>query len=224
MSRALLVVLGTGLAMFGAFVLALGGGGLLVAGGATTSSDTGRITTAAAALVIPPEVVSSRVADIGQDGPVTLRVTVRPRDPSRTVFAGVGPAGRVARMLAGTEIVTATALERSPLRLALQRTAGRTAVPPPPGGGWDARVTSRGEATLTWQVRPGAHRIVIMDAAGTPGLDVELRFRVDADPALRTVWTVLAITGGALLLAGLIVAAAGLVATLTARSSASTRP
>lgn len=223
MSRALLVVLGAGLAMFGAFVLALGGGGLLLAGGGTTSSDPGWVTTPAAALVIPPEAVSTRVADAASDGPVTLRVTVRPRDPSRRIVAGVATTARVARLLAGVDVATVTDVTRSPLRVTSRRTFGTASPGDPDAVSWQARIAvAAAPVTLAWRVVPGSHRIVVMNADGSAGVDVEMRFRVDADDELATVWVVLAIAGGVLLFVGAVIAAAGAVAVLAARNSPST--
>lgn len=219
MSRGLLLVAGAGLALFGAFILALGVVGLATGGadGAITS-DAGPLTAPGSAVVIPPEVVSGRA---GEDG-ATIRVDVRALDPGARVFAGVGPRTAVDAYLAGADTSTLEDVGLSPLDPVLSRAPGGAVPPPPPAGvPWSARVTAGHDvpAALTWESAAGNPRIVLMDAAGgAGGVRAEVRFTVDA-PYLSTLWTVLAVAGGVVLLGGLLLLGVGGIAILAARAS-----
>lgn len=221
MSRGLLLVAGAGLALFGAFILALGVVGLATGGadGAITS-DAGSLTAPGSAVVIPPEVVSGRA---GEDD-AAIRVDVRALDPGGRVFAGVGPRTAVDAYLAGADTSTLEDIGLSPLDPVLTRTPGDAVPPPPPAGvPWSARVTAGhgAPAALTWESSTGSPRIVIMDAAGgAGGVRAEVRFTVDA-PYLSTLWVVVAVAGGVVLLGGLLLVAIGGVAILAGRAVSS---
>ena len=134
---------------------------------------------------------------------IEVDATVRAGDAG--AFVGVGRADDVDRYLAGADVDLVTDFGVSPFRLSTQHQPG-TAVLPPPGdqGFWVARAEARsGTARLSWPVQDGDYRVVLMNADGSPGVDVDGRFAVVLPSAFGISMTVLATGLGLALLGGL---------------------
>jgi hypothetical protein len=129
------------------------------------------------------------------------RILLTARSADR-VFIGIGPARQVERYLASVAIDEVTDFEIDPFRLEREPRAGsRRPASPARQTFWVAQATGH-EAKLHWKVRDGDYRLVLMNADGRAGVDV------DADVALRLpkvgglAWGLVA-GGGLLLVAGL---------------------
>jgi hypothetical protein len=102
-------------------------------------------------------------------GSPTLRLRVDGGNAAG-LFVGIGPAADVDRFLQGVAIDQAADLDLDPFALSLTRREG-TAVAPVPSSQafWVASATGRGATDLTWSVRDGDYRVVVMNADGNPG-------------------------------------------------------
>lgn len=192
--------------------LALSGGAILAAFGSdgTISSDYHRLDTRTAALV-------SSVADIeGVDelgeilGEPELRLSLRTSRPGRGAFVGVGRARDVERYLATAPVEEVGDFGVDPFELQDRTLLPGAKRPAPPTSRtfWVAEGSGRAEAAMRWSVSDGDYRLVVMNADGSRGVDLEGSVGVEI-PHIRTVgWVVLGL--GLLLLAG---GAAGLILT-----------
>jgi hypothetical protein len=167
-----------------ASVVALVGIVAMTAGGAATGLDRTQ-RDAAGYLMTPTESYSTgayalvsrsyRLGAVGDRfvarellGTVSLRA-----QGNRPVFVGIAPAAAVTNYLAGVADAEAGGLGAQ--SAGLQTHAGRApATPPVAQHFWVASATGAGARTLTWKVRPGAWRVVVMNADGARGVSSEL--------------------------------------------------
>src|SRR5689334_5837559 len=146
-------------------------------------------------------------------GQARIEIDATVRSGGAGAFVGVGRAEDVDRYLAGADVDLVTDFEVSPFSLNTQRQPGST-VPAAPGDQsfWVARAEARsGTARLSWPVQDGDYRVVLMNADGNAGVDVDGRFAVVLPSAFGISMTVLA-TGLGLGLVGLVLLTLGLTA------------
>jgi hypothetical protein len=179
--RVVLFVLGGVLLVIG--VLAgIGGGALMALFGTndTVSSGVQQVSTPTRALVSPASSIQDTSGVQTVFGSVRLRVTATPAGAGQHIFLGIAPASAVDRYLSGVSHDVATDVSVDPFRLTLARHGG-TATPPPPGSQsfWVAQASGT-HPTLTWTVKDGSYRVVVMNAdaaapvAFSAGLDLTI--------------------------------------------------
>ena len=135
----------------------------------------------------PSRALISSVAEINDTadagsllGDTRLELAGTPRDAGHGVFVGIAPAAAVDRYLAGADVDVVDDFELAPFSLTTNRRPG-TASPAAPGAQdfWVARAEARsGTASLSWTVRDGDYRVVIMNADASPAVDVDGTFGV----------------------------------------------
>ena len=156
-------------------ILAAGGGALVAAigGDGTLSSGRHSVTSATNALVSDQGDIDDRGAGILGDP--AIKVSVDGSD--KPVFVGVGPADEVDRFLAGASVETVTDFETEPFELITKVRHGSAQLDSPMAQSfWVAESHGATSAATTWQIRDGNYRIVVMNADGSPGIDVEGTF------------------------------------------------
>lgn len=189
-------------------VAILAGGAIGIAGVAinevfggddTITSGSNRVTTSARALVTK----AGEFDDDASDSLGRPSVTISVSRSTQPIFIGVAPAAAVDRYLAGASVATVTDVDVDPFRLETELAEG-TATPRPPGAEtfWVAR--SDGSTPLEWKLDDGNHRIVMMNADGSIGVDADARFDLQV-PHVDDI-------GDGLRVAGIIVAGLGIAA------------
>jgi len=181
---------------------------LLVAFGSSDGVHTGPhpLTTSSRAFV-------SSMADISNAGTANrvlgetrIDIQATTRGGAHGTFVGIGPAAAVDRYLAGAAVEVVTDFEVAPFRLSTQPRAGTASISAPASQDfWVAHGETRsGTAALSWTVRDGDYRFVVMNADGSPAVNVDAGFGI-AVPGARTL-------GLAVLLVGFVLLAAGALA------------
>ncbi len=180
--RAAPLVIGVLLALLG-LPLLLGGLGLGWAD-ATRTDDQGFFATPTTQVSTVTPALASQVLELAGSGAdvawadrtlATVRLTVTARNGA-DVFVGIAPTTDLDGYLAGTSSDRVTALRADPLRYVLTRegTADGSAQPPTEQTFWTASATGPGPQTLQWDLQPGTYSAVVMNADGSPGVDVDL--------------------------------------------------
>ena len=172
--------------------------------GFLTSSTTGLVT-ATHALVTPDIDLGVRPGEWVPAGRLaTVRIGVADRQ-GEPVFVGVGPEDQVEDYLAGVGQAEVTRVGTG-LDTARYRTKAGDAPATPPGSQmfWATSAEGSGEQVLSWDVERGSWMVVIMNADGSAGVDV------DVFAAARVEW--LGLAGVLALVLGLL--AAGFAAVL----------
>jgi hypothetical protein len=162
-------------------------------------------------LATPTRALATESLDVNADAPswvfsdgfATVRIGATSAKP---VFVGIGPTGAVGRYLAGGRHAQITDVDTDPFRVTshVAGTAG-TLAPPASQGFWRARASGPGTRTVTWPVKSGQWSVVMMNADGSPGVDVQATAGAKV-PSLKWVtigvliFGVLFTAGGALLL------------------------
>src|SRR4051794_8409615 len=204
MSRKVSVILGCCALALGALVT-LSGIVLVVAFGSPDGLRTGPHP-----LVPPSRALVSTVADIRNAGASDAvlgqaRIDVRAatRGSDRKAFVGIGPAAAVDRYLAGAAVEIVTDFEVAPFDLTTEPRPGSASLAAP--GAQDFWVaqgeTGSGAAQLSWTVSDGDYRLVIMNADGSPGVDVDGSFGI-AVPAARPMIIAVLVVGLVLIAGG----------------------
>jgi hypothetical protein len=193
-----------------AVVLLLAGGGLLWAVDAKTDSG-GYFGTATHRYATPTRALATEDIDLGNVPGDLGELRIRPQGD---VFVGVARRADVDAYLAGVAHDEVTDVEFDPFRLDSRRRAG-TRVPAAPASRdfWVASET--GGKPLTWKARKGHWSVVVMNADGSPGVDVGAKVEVKV-PFLHRLALGLLLGGGVLALLGgglLAIAARSRVAT-----------
>jgi hypothetical protein len=177
MSKRLVLVVAGGILLASGGAVAAGGGALMAVVGSDNSVSAGRhaIATPTSALVVPIDDIRDPGADMLGRPTVKLSAT----GAQEPVFVGVGPAADVDRYLSGAAVDTVRDLELDPWQLSTTRSTG-TAQPPAPAQQtfWVARADGPASAELSWKIRNGDYRLVIMNADGSPGVDLYGNVRV----------------------------------------------
>ena len=199
--KVLLIVFGAVAGLIGALLAIAGVAVIALTGGdGSISSGTEMLGTSTYALVSEPAAVD---AGPGRSVDATLRITAE--STTRTaVFVGVGPAVDVDRYLSGVEYDEVRDVTFSPFRFETERREGVRAPERPVGQRfWTEQASGAGRQTVEFRVQAGDHRIVVMNADASPGVEVRASFGVRA-PWVRRLGIVLAIVGVALVLLGLL--------------------
>jgi hypothetical protein len=175
-TRAALVTAGVLLAAGGAVAMVAGGAVVVVVGHDNAlSTGSHRTSTSTTALVTPIDNVSDRGVDTL--GRPTLRTTLR--RAAEPVFVGVGPAKQVDAYLAGAAIETVDDFEVDPYDLDTTTRAGSTRpAAPDTQSFWVARSDGASGADLSWRMRGGDYRLVVMNADGSPGVAADARVSI----------------------------------------------
>jgi hypothetical protein len=195
----LLVVLGAVLALAG--LAATGAHAAQQAEGGYFSSSTEAFSTPTSALVTDEILVEAgrpgnSPTDVGDLAEVRIRAAST--EPGTAVFVGVGPKAEVEAYLSGVAHDRMAGFELDPFAVRFDRVPGGTAPAPAAQPFWVATASGPGTQTLLWDKERGAWSAVVMNADGTPGVDVR------ADVGLR--FGFLLPLGIALLAAGLLLA------------------
>jgi hypothetical protein len=212
------IVIGALMVLMGGACTAGGIGLAVVVGGdGWIDSDSGRLDTTTHALV-------SEVADIANEDPdgadfindledFRFRMRAESNDASVPIFIGVGRAGDVSEYLSDVEHDVVNDIEFDNLSIDKTLVPGdRQPDPPIEETFWVESISGTGEQELNWEVRSGAYRFVLMNADGSPGVDVEAKFGLKIPYAMQ-----IAI---GLMIVGVIVVLAGvLIILVAARSS-----
>jgi hypothetical protein len=179
--RAFVVALGavlalTGLATTGAYAAQQAEGGYF-----STSTET--FSTPTSALVTDEILVEAgrpgdSPTDVGDLAEVRIRVTSA--EPGRALFVGIGPKAEVEAYLRGVAHDRMVSFELDPFTVRFDRVPGGPAHAPAAWPHWVAAATGQGTQTLLWDKARGAWTAVVMNADGTPGVevraDIGLRF------------------------------------------------
>lgn len=123
------------------------------------------------------------------------RVRIRTRSASPT-FVGIAPASAARSYLANVARAEATGFDAHNADFHA-RPGGAPSTPPTAQHFWAASASGAGVRTLTWKVRDGNWRVVVMNANGTRSVATELRIGARL-PHLLTIG--IAVLGGGLLL------------------------
>ena len=196
-ARTALTAAGAIVLVLGAIVLAAGGTVLWQTGksdGGYISSGTHRFDTASHAIVTDGLKVDS---DVPRWLIARTRITATSFD-GKPVFVGVARKHDVDAYLADVSRSQIRNLEYSPFAVDYAKRAG-TASPAPPASRsiWAVSTSGTGEQELTWRIRSGEWRVVLMNADGSSGVsaDVKVGGRID-----HVVPVALGVTGGGLLI------------------------
>lgn len=179
--RTLLVVFGTLFATVSLILLAIGGFGLWAQ---QQRNDDGYFSTGTAQLTTGQFALTAPSLDINGSGPDAfytedflgdVRVQLESRKSDVPVFIGIGPSDAVSTYLAGVGHDEVSDLEVDPFRPTYTtRSGGRPATAPADQSFWVAADTGTGPRTLTWAAAEGDWTVVIMNADGSPNVDVDL--------------------------------------------------
>jgi hypothetical protein len=193
---ALVALIGLAISAVGAILLGLFGGD------GTIASGSHPISTSRTALVAPVEDIDDTADLADLVGEPRIRFTARADTPTPGLFIGIGPAAQVNRYLASAPLDEVTDFDIDPFELKRTPREG-TKRPNPPASQefWVASGTGRDSATLRWKVREGDYRLVLMNADGSTGVDVEGDVGLTLPHVARTAW-VLVVLGGVLALGG----------------------
>lgn len=162
-----LLVIGVSLAVGGTAVMAVfGSDGELSSATNTVATPTAAVVTDVAAIRDTSDVAEAL-------GTPIVRVTGSGGNDSG-LFVGVGPAGAVDDYLARTEIDQAVDFDVDPFVLELSRRDGAESVAAPPADQDFWVAASAGTADLSWPVRDGDYRVVVMNVDGSAGVDSRL--------------------------------------------------
>jgi hypothetical protein len=193
--RVALVVLGS-LGALVALALLVSGVAALVALGERDGD--GYFMSDAHGLSSPANAIVTERLDIDADAPdwvfgedlATTRIQAR---SSRPVFVGIGPSADVERYLADVRHTEITDLDTDPFRVTSRLLPGSASPAAPAGQSfWRVQASGAGAQAVTWPVESGQWSAVVMNADGSPGVDVQARFGARV-PSLRWVaWGLLA--------------------------------
>jgi hypothetical protein len=212
MSRRAGIIVGCCLLAVGGLVT-VSGVVLLVAFGSADGLRTGPhpLTTSSRALVSSAAEISNASAANGVLGETRIDIQATTRGGAHGAFVGIGPAAAVDHYLAGAAVEVVTDFEVAPFRLDTQPRPGSASISAPGSQDfWVARgETGSGTAALSWTVRDGDYRFVVMNADGTPAVNVDAGFGVAVKGA-RTLGLIVLVVGFVLLAAGALALILGL--------------
>lgn len=187
-------LVGTALVVAGAILLLLTGGDGRVGGRDTTlSTPTYALVTGAAGL---------------RDGGLDATVRVRVSSAKGPVFVGVAPAATVEDLLRNVASDNLTDVHLSPLRFTAVRSPGTEVPQQPTSRQWTVSALGPGAQTVEVPIGDGGQRLVVMNADGSAGVDVQASVSLRAGfvrplaVGLLIAGIVVAPVGGLLLVAG----------------------
>lgn len=178
------------LVLFGTFSFLIGiaflvGSGWLFWLNSVIRDDEGFFTTDARRFESPTHAIVSEDIDITTDIPdevdfflpnrfLDVRFTVTPNE-SKAIFIGIAEDQDVRRYLSGISYDEVTNIRFDPFRIEYRDHPGDALlIPPTSQNFWEATVEGRGTQILEWEVESGIWSIVIMNADGSAGVDVDL--------------------------------------------------
>ena len=131
-------------------------------------------------------------------------------DSDQPVFVGIGPTEDVDRFLAGATVQTVSDFDLWPMQLDTDTREGtRQPGSPLDETFWVAQSDGATSAAASWKIDDGSYRVVVMNADGSPGVDVDGSLSVKV-PVLGVLAVsslagggLLLVVGGSLLVAGL---------------------
>jgi hypothetical protein len=198
-----------------ASIVLLAGAGLLLAADQHVSKD-GYLTSDRIPMAASGYAVATDVIDLTEADPLSApdwllgrtRLRVTNNDPSTPVFVGIGRADEVTSYLDGVQHSTLTEIG-DPATTYEERVGGPPATRPGDADVWLAKVEGTGTQTLTWPQHDGPWRVVLMNADGAAGIDLDADVGAEA-PAVQHigVWSIvaslpIAVLGVVLLVVGL---------------------
>ncbi|OXM45429.1 DUF4389 domain-containing protein [Amycolatopsis alba] len=139
-----------------------------------------------------------------------LRIRVTDLGSENPIFVGIAPSSEVARYLEGTEYVTITDLASG--AVAVHQGSGVPLLPEN-AGVWTVSSAGAGTRTVEWPDQAGDWTVVVMNADGSPGVNVRAEAGATAPVLGRLAWVFL--TAGIVALAAAVV----LVALSVSRAS-----
>jgi hypothetical protein len=204
--RAALITAGVIMTIGGGLVASAGGAAVAAVGSdSTLSTGHHTVTSTTSALVTREGDIND--FDAGLLGHPAIKLSVTASD--KAVFVGVGPADAVRRYLAGARIETVTDVDVSPFHLVTTVREGSSRLASPVDQTfWVARSDGT-TADTTWKSHGGSYRMVVMNADGSPGIDVDAQFGLHVRWLTLVGWSVLA-GGLGVLLIGVTVLVLGL--------------
>jgi hypothetical protein len=209
--RILLLVFGS-LATLVAIALLVGGGVLLwvhqakrdADGFYTTRTD---LSTPTSALITDGfDVTDVDDWPFGSESFATIRLRGTGLDSTRPVFVGIGPETEVDRYLESVAYDEVRDIDfpggdLSEATVDYRRVAGdREPAPPTEQSFWVASASGSGTQTLDWEIEDGRFAVAVMNADGSPGVDVDMV--VGAKVPFILGLAIGGLAGGAVLLAG----------------------
>ncbi len=137
------------------------------------------------------------LSERGDIGTVSIQIT--PVTAGEEIFAGIGPTSEVESYLASVGVDRVDEIDDNVA--VLERVEG-TATPAPPVDQtfWVAQIATAETGSMTWEIEKGTWSIVVMNADGSPGVDVDARVGIKFDWLLPV--AIGLIIGGVILLAG----------------------
>lgn len=203
--RALLVGLGTLLILTGVILLAIGGTAVWAN---QQRDDDGyfragpeRVSTETSAVSVPSLELSGAGPDdlYADDFLGDVRIQLESRNTGVPLFVGIGPAAEVAKYLDGVGHDEVSDIAVDPFELdTTTRPGEQPTAAPATQSFWVASDTGTGARTLGWNATEGDWAVVIMNADGSPAMDVDVSVGGKL-PAIQGI-AVGALIGSALLL------------------------
>jgi hypothetical protein len=171
--RALLIALGAALALAG--LATTGAYAAQQAEGGYFSTSTETFSTPTSALVTDEILVEAgrpgdSPTDVGNLAEVRIRATAA--KPGTALFVGIGPKAEVEVYLRGVAHDRMASFELDPFAVRFDRAPGGPASAPAARPFWVTTASGHGTQTLLWNKEHGAWSAVVMNADGTPGIDV----------------------------------------------------
>ncbi len=106
----------------------------------------------------------------------TIRLSGSSKDPGKPIFLGIAREEDLTSYLSDVRYDEIRDLDFSPFRVDYTTHPGNsTPEPPTQQAFWRASASGTGTQMLTWDVEEGVWSAVVMNADGSPGIDVELR-------------------------------------------------
>lgn len=124
--------------------------------------------------------IVTRLAEIGPGWPpwrkglAKIRVEATGGDPARSIFLGIAESDDVQAYLADVAYDEIVNFELRPLRVSYRRQTGSSApATPATQRFWRVFAQGPGPQTIEWDVEPGEWVLVLMNADGSAGIDLE---------------------------------------------------
>ncbi len=169
-------------------------------------SGSGHMSTGTAALVTRTaqfrEVTEDEVNEGRTGGKVLLRIAAERADGG-DILVAVGSADAIQALVSGGSFETVNDLKFGPFDYSGVALGGRRDVGTPDIDLFEAVAVGSGRQEVTWTIAPGDWRAIIMNADGTAGVDVDVRFGARF-PYLRGFAIAGMVIGGTLIVLGIL--------------------
>jgi hypothetical protein len=208
--RIAMIVIGSVLALIGLGLLA---GGVAVAAASHSRDSAGFVTAGPAqvdsdayAVAVPGIGVDVRGPDeaYARDLLGTVRIRATSDDPTRAVFVGLAPTRDVDAYLDGVGHDDVRDIDVDPARIDYTNHPGDgPASPPGEQTFWERSDAGTGTRTVSWELATGDWTVVVMNADGSAGVHADLDLGGTL-PVLRAATIGLFVSGGLLLIGGVL--------------------